>query len=160
MKIDEQEMGISLESEADTIILDDSVELSQSPFGDSNHQDQRKWTFQCKMNEKNCPDIVRHEESIEMKDNPSINIFQRSAHFNSMKLAKSKSAAILDKKSSTDKNPSANNSSSMSKLSFLLESMKKENQDRCPFTITENVKNEEIPMKEVKNKFFLCQFLS
>lgn len=143
-------------------------------MGDSNQQVQRRWFYQREIDEKfpreltepHCqePKIIdlrtKHfnpESGKHTKEKNSFNLIESSASFNSMKLAKSDSTAILSM--STDHpNFPAKSSSSMSKLTCLLDSMKKENQDRFPFTISEStsrnsskfkVENEQDHTKEV-----------
>lgn len=130
--------------------------LFKSSGGDSNRYDQEKWAIHREIGDKKSMEIIEHYHHEPITENPSTNLFQRSARFNSMKLAKSESSALLVKQSSNDPNLSVKNCSSTSKLSFLLNSMKKETQDRCPFTISENeCRNskedcEQIPLKEVR----------
>ena len=140
-------------------------------MGDSNQQVQRRWGYRREIMEKYSRELTElHYQEPKMTDfsgnntfNPesgNLNLIESSASFNSMKLAKSDSTAILSKKLTHHPNIPTKSSSSMSKLTCLLDSMKKETQDRFPFTISEStsrnstkfkVENEQDRAKEVKS---------
>lgn len=136
-----QQTKIQIQSETEAISNDSRKRTFESCIGDSHQQDQRKWAFHREIGGERSSEIdERCYQEPKEKENPSIILFQRCAHFNSMKLGKTESTAILSKKSPDDPNVTVKNCSSTSKLSFLLDSMKKEIQDRCPFTISESDK--------------------
>ena len=94
-------------------------------------------------------------------ENLSFNLIERSASFNSMKLAKSDRTEILSRNTDNQNLP-AKSFASMSKLSCLLDSMKKETQDRFPFTISESAsqnspkfKVEKDPDRMEKVRFYI-----
>ncbi|XP_033229548.1 uncharacterized protein LOC117181089 [Belonocnema kinseyi] len=136
-------------------ISDDSLinnRMLESCMRDSNQQEQRfhgreideKHTRELTKPHCQKPKIVDlrtkyfiPESGKDTRERNYLNLIESSTSFNSMKLAKSESTAILSMSIDHPNLPSKS-SSSMSKLTCLLDSMKKENQDRFPFTISES----------------------